>query len=132
MIHIKYKLDKSGVHGVGFFAMQDLKKGDLIFTASPGLDVNITQEQFDALDEAEQKEVRYWGFFDQPTKKWHVDFDHIHFINHSYDPNTTQDLSHPEAYLVAARDVKSGEELTQNYLEFETPEDLKRRGIPRR
>src|SRR5690349_16007782 len=73
MIHIKYKIDKSAIHGVGFFTLQDLKKGDLIFTASPGLDVNITQEQFDALNESEQREVRYWGFFDQPTKKWHVD-----------------------------------------------------------
>ncbi len=94
------------------------------------MDVNITQEQFDSLAEAEQAQVRYWGFFDQPTQKWHVDFDHIHFINHSYDPSTTQDLTHPEAYITATRDIRAGEELTQNYLEFETPEDLKRRGIP--
>ncbi len=130
MIHIKYKLDKSGVHGIGIFADQDIKKGELIFTASSVLDVNITQEQFDSLAEQEQAQVRYWGFFDQPTQKWHVDFDHIHFINHSYTPNTTQELSHPEAYITASRDIQAGEELTQNYLEFETPEDLKRRGIP--
>ena len=129
-MHIKYKLDRSALHGLGIFADQDVKKGELIFTASPVLDVNITQEQFDALTEAEQTQIRYWGFFDQPTQKWHVDFDHIHFINHSYDPSTTQDLTHPEAYITAARDIKAGEELTQNYLEFETPEDLKRRGIP--
>ncbi len=129
MIHIKYKLDRSEVHGIGIFTAQDIKKGDQIFTASPILDVDITQEQFDLLNESEQKEVRYWGFFDKPTQKWHVDFDHIHFINHSYTPNTTQDISHPEAYIVAAKDIKSGEELTQNYLEFESPEDLRRRGI---
>lgn len=130
MIHIKYRLDKSTVHGIGIYADQDIKKGEIIFTASPILDVDITQEQFNSLNEAEQKEVRYWGFFDVPSQKWHVDFDHIHFINHSYTPNTTQDFSHPEAYIVAARDILAGEELTQNYLEFETPEDLKRRGIP--
>ncbi len=130
MIHIKYKLDRSGVHGIGIFADQDVKKGELIFTASPVLDVNITQEQFDSLKEAEQKEIKYWGFFDEPTQKWHVDFDHMHFINHSYSANTTQDFAHPEAYITAARDIQAGEELTQNYLEFETPEDLGRRGIP--
>ena len=27
------------------------------------------------------------------------------------------------------RDIKKGEELTQNYLEFETEEDLKERGV---
>jgi hypothetical protein len=129
MIHIKYKLDRSTIHGIGIFADQDIEKGTLIFTASPVLDVNITQDQFDLLRDAEKQEVRYWGFWIEEEKVWHVDFDHIHFINHSYTPNTTQDFSQQASYLVASRDIKKGEELTQNYLEFETEEDLKRRGI---
>jgi SET domain-containing protein len=60
---------------------------------------------------------------------WHVDFDVSKFINHSYDATVTQDEQHDEAYLVAARDITVGEELTQNYLEFESEEDLRRRGI---
>lgn len=130
MIHIKYKLDKSDKHGVGLFADQEIKKGDLIYTPSPLLDVNITQEQFDSLDEKEKQEMQWWGFFDEPTQKWHVDFDVSHFINHSYEGTVTQDSNHTDAYLVATRDIQPGEELTQNYLEFETQEDLKRRGIP--
>jgi SET domain-containing protein len=130
MMHIKYKIDKSTLHGVGIFTEQDIKKGDLIFTASPVLDVNITQEQFDSLQESEQKEIKHWGFFDEPSQKWHVDFDRIHFINHSYDANTTQDFSISEAHLTAVRGIQAGEELTQNYLEFESPEDLAKRGIP--
>lgn len=130
MVHIKYKLDKSAIHGIGVFADQDIKKGEVIFTASPVLDVNITQDQFNSLEEAEKQEVRYWGFWVESEKVWHVDFDHIHFINHSFEANTTQDFSHSEAYLIASRDIKRGEELTQNYLEFETKEDLQRRGIP--
>ncbi|OYV63451.1 MAG: hypothetical protein B7X03_01870 [Parcubacteria group bacterium 21-58-10] len=114
---------------MGIFADQDIKKGDLIFTASPILDVNITQEQFDSLPETEKQEVKYWGFWIESEKVWHVDFDNIHFINHSFTANTTQDFSHPEAYLVATKDIQKGEELTQNYLEFESEEDLKRRGI---
>lgn len=130
MIHIKYKLDTSSYHGVGLFADQDIKKGQLIYTPSPLLDVNIAQEEFDLLDEKEKREILWWGFFDKPSKKWHVDFDVTHFINHSYKGTLTQDQSHADAYLVATRDIKKGEELTQNYLEFETQEDLERRGIP--
>ncbi len=130
MMHIKYKINTSSVHGVGLFTAQDIQKGDLIFTASPMLDVNITQEQFSSLPDAEQAEIKHWGFFDVPSQKWHVDFDNIHFINHSYEANTTQDFSTTEARVIAVRDIKAGEELTQNYLEFETPEDLERRGIP--
>lgn len=50
-------------------------------------------------------------------------------MNHAYDATVTQDPGHKEAYLIATRDIEVGEELTQNYLEFETAEDLKRRGI---
>ena len=129
MIHIAYKLDTSESHGIGFFADQDIQKGALIYTASPLLDLNITQEQFDSLEQAEKDEVTYWGFWDEPNNVWHVDFDMSKFINHSYNPTLTQDEKHTDAYLVATRDIKKGEELTQNYLEFESEEDLKARGI---
>lgn len=71
----------------------------------------------------------WWGFFDEPSQMWHVDFDVSKFINHSYDATLAQDPSLDEASLVATRDIEIGEELTQNYLEFESPEDLQRRGI---
>lgn len=60
---------------------------------------------------------------------WHVDFDVSKFINHSYDASVTQEGSHEEAYLIAAREIAMGDEITQNYLEFESQEDLARRGI---
>ena len=129
MIHIKYKLKSSDLHGIGLFADEPLVKGQLVYTASPLLDLNITQEQFDTLDEREKKEILWWGFFDQPSQMWHVDFDVSKFINHSYNATVTQDEEHDAAYLVAARNVEAGEELTQNYLEFETEEDLEERGI---
>ncbi len=130
MIHIKYKLDKSVSHGIGLFADEDMKAGQLVYTASPILDLNITQEQFDSLDDKEKEEIRWWGFKIEDEGIWHVDFDVSKFINHSYDATLTQDPKHKDAYLIATRDVKVGEELTQNYLEFESTEDLKRRGIP--
>jgi SET domain-containing protein len=129
MIHIKYKLNKSNKHGIGLFADEDLPKGQLVYTASPLLDTNITQEKFDSLTDREKEEVQWWGFFDESSKRWHVDFDVSKFINHEKKGTVTQDKDHEEAHLVTTRDVKRGEELTQNYLEFESAEDLKRRGI---
>jgi len=63
MIHIKYKLNKSENHGIGLFADEDIKQGEIVYTASPILDVNITKAQFDSLDEKEKEEIRYWGFW---------------------------------------------------------------------
>jgi SET domain-containing protein len=130
MIHISYKLKTSDLHGIGLFADRFIKQGELVYTASPLLDLNITQKQFDSLTQEEKDEILWWGFFDEPSQMWHVDFDVSKFINHSYDPTLSQDENYDEAYLVATRDIDPGEELTQNYLEFEGPEDLQRRGIP--
>lgn len=129
MLHIKYKVDKSYKHGLGLIALQNIKIGDVIYTASPLLDLNLPYKEFDKLNDREKDEVKYWGFKIESEKIWHVDFDMSKFINHSFDANTTQDFTHEEDYLVAIKDIKFGEELTQNYLEFETEDDLKRRGI---
>ncbi|MFA5945768.1 MAG: SET domain-containing protein [Patescibacteria group bacterium] len=129
MLHIKYKLAPSIHHGIGLFADQNIQKNQLIYSASPLLDVNISPEEFSKLSLSEQAEISYWGFLDKQSGLWHVDFDVSKFINHSSAPNITQDPISTETRLIALKDISAGEELTQNYLEFETKEDLKRRGI---
>jgi len=129
MIHIKFKLDKSSRHGIGVFADEDIPKGTIIYTPSPLLDVDLTREQFDSLDEKEKEEIRYWGFFEKATQRWHVDFGVTHLINHSDDGTVTQDPCYAESHLIATRDIKKGEELTQNYLEIESEDELRKQGI---
>lgn len=63
MIHIKYKLATSGLHGIGLFADQSIEKGDVVYTASPLLDLNIAQKQFDSLDQKEKDEILMVGIF---------------------------------------------------------------------
>ena len=115
MIHITYKLKESDLHGIGLFVDEAISAGSLVYTASPLLDLDITQQQFDSLNEKEKSEILWWGFFDEPSQMWHVDFDVSKFINHSFDANLTQDPDHHEAYLIATKDIKKGEELTCNY-----------------
>lgn len=129
MMHVKYILDRSGKHGIGLFAGEEIRKGQVVYTASPVLDVNITQQQYEDLSESERQEVKYWGFWDEPSQRWHVDFDVSRFINHDVNATLSQDSNKNDAHLVATRDISENEELTQNYLEFETEEDLKKRGI---
>lgn len=129
MIHVKYKLKESTVHGIGLFADEDIRINQLVYTASPLLDTNISSDTFDKLTESEKREIKWWGFWDKQNNVWHVDFDVSKFINHSTNPTLTQDIDHKDAYLVATKDIKTGEELTQNYLEFESESDLLNRGI---
>lgn len=129
MIHIKHKVGISNLHGLGLFTSEDIPRGGLIYTASPKLDLNLSIEDFESLNQKEKDEIMYWGFKIESQGVWHVDFDMSKFINHSQDSNVTQDFSKEDACLIAKCDIKAGEELTQNYLEFETEEDLKRRGL---
>ncbi|HOO52251.1 MAG TPA: SET domain-containing protein [Alphaproteobacteria bacterium] len=129
MFHVKYKLKTSDLHGIGVFADEDIAKGTLIYTSSPLLDVNITNEEFETLSENEKQEIKYWGFWIESTQRWHVDFDVSRFINHSFEGTVTQDPTIEDAYLTATKDINAGEELCQNYLEFETIKELKARGI---
>ena len=129
MILIDYEIKDSKIHGAGMFTKQFIKKGELIAQASPELDVDITKEVYDKLEQREKDEILYWGFYDAPRECYHVDFDNTKFINHSFDSNITQDPNYLDMCLVASRDIESGEELLQNYLEFETEEELSARGI---
>jgi len=117
MIHIKYKILASQTHGIGLFADQDIKSGDLVYTPSPLLDVDITQKEFENLTESEQDEIKYYGYFHNKTDKWHVAFDAIRILNHG-EPgiaNVTQD---EDMIMISKRDIQKGEELLQDYSEI--------------
>lgn len=117
MIHIKYKLGVSDTHGVGLFADQDIEPDDLIYTPNPLLDLNLTQDEFEQLTPGEQREVQYYGYFHEPSGRWHVAFEAIRFLNHAPagHANVTQNR---EMVMKAVRRVLKGEELFQDYSEI--------------
>ena len=122
MIHVKYKIKQSNTHGIGLFADQDIKVGDLIYTPSPLLDVDITQDQFDSLSQSEQEQVMYYGYKNKKTQKWHVAYDVIRVLNHAVlgVANVTQD---EDMVMTALRDIDSGEEILQDYAELFSADD---------
>jgi len=116
MLHIKYRLEKSDT-GMKLYTEEDLAAGTPVYSDSPDLDVDIPAEEFDKMDEKTQAEIRQWGFLLEPEDVWHVDFDISRYMAHSFEPNLVQDGQHNKMYLLAARDIKAGEELTYNFLE---------------
>ncbi|MFA6513834.1 MAG: SET domain-containing protein [Patescibacteria group bacterium] len=117
MMHIAYKIQSSKTHGIGLFAGQDIKSGDLIYTPSPLLDTDITPEEFESLAPSEKREVMYYGYFNKKTNRWHVAFDAIRILNHGAGniANVTQD---EDMIMTAKRAIFKEEELLQDYLEI--------------
>jgi SET domain-containing protein len=115
MFYIKTKIDRSKIHGLGLFAMQNVEKGDKIYKHNDNLDLLLTKDKFEILPEKEKKLILHYGYIDKKTGKYRLDHDDIRFVNHSKKPNIGLNIN---GIIVALRDIKKGEELTQNYSEF--------------
>lgn len=121
-MHVRYKVKESPVHGIGLFSDQEVKSGDIIYTPNSLLDVDLTRNEFDALDPSEQKEVAYYGYWNRYSHRWHVAFEAIRFLNHgnSTFANVTQD---EHMVMRAKKDIAPGDEMLQDYYEIYSPND---------
>jgi len=114
MFKIKYYLEKSPVHGIGVFATQRIKKGEIIYIHTEKLDTLLSEEEFNNLNDEEKRIFKHYGYFDSSLKKWKLDHDDIRFCNHSKNSNITL----VGGKILAKRNIKKGEELLQDYAEF--------------
>jgi SET domain-containing protein len=121
MLLIKSTVKTSQIHGLGLFADQDISKGTVIWKFSPKLDLEINPADFDRLDQREKNYINFYGFRSKKTDNYHLSFDNVKFINHAKEGNITVDktIDDVEYPLVASRDIKAGEEILQDYFEFD-------------
>ena len=107
---VKIRIAPSKIHGVGVIAMRDMKAGELLYADSIPHAFDVPYSMFDKLKE----EVRdillgHWpqivngSHFLYPVTKMTA------FINHSDDPNYDAKTDK------LLKDVKQGEEITENY-----------------
>lgn len=121
MLLIKASPKASLIHGIGLFADQDIPKGTRVWKFSPGLDIEIPPADFEKLDQREKDTINFYGFNSRKTGNFHISFDNVRFINHSKEGNVSTDTSVEdiEYPLIAKREIKAGEEITQDYFEFD-------------
>lgn len=129
MLLIRATVKPSPIHGLGLFAAEPIARGTAIWKFSPGLDLEISQADFEKFSRYEQDFILFAGFHSRKTGKYHLSFDDVRFINHADPGNVTIDEARGteddvEFVLVAARDIADGEELTQNYYEFDEGHQL--------
>jgi SET domain-containing protein len=109
-VKIRLRVGKSGIHGKGVFAAQEIKQGTRI--------LEYIGEKISPA-EATRRIAHgncYIFFFDQ-----HCDIDGntlkntARYINHSCDPNCESDIIAGHIWILALRDIQAGEELTYDY-----------------
>ncbi len=136
MIVAKTYLAKDQYGGKGLFAAEDIKKGDVIWVWDETVTKIYTLAQYKSITDRNLpfgKKLKIHAYPSQmeingvETDVMLYDMDNGSYINHSERPNkgfiADDDVNHPDFYraddvCVALRDIKKGEEITCNYLEF--------------
>jgi uncharacterized protein len=119
MIHpnTKLKYINSEV-GYGVFATRDMPAGTLIYVRDQ-LELTISQSEFLDLKKALQDQVEKFSYIDENGDRI-VSWDMGKYVNHNCDSNT---ISTGYGFEIATRDIKEGEEITDEYgifnLEYE-------------
>lgn len=107
----------SVIEGVGVFAAEPIKAGQIVYRFEPCFDRLIARAELDAYPDSIRRFLNRYTY-PHPTERLMVvlDADNGRHMNHSLEPNT--DFSH-SIYGFAIRDIAVGEEITCNYTEFE-------------
>ncbi|MCW8164418.1 SET domain-containing protein [Verminephrobacter aporrectodeae subsp. tuberculatae] len=111
----RIQVRRSGVHGKGVFAMQDIAAGEVLL------------EYVGEIIRWQEAQERHPHDPLQPnhTFYFHVDEEHVidgkfggnasRWINHSCDPNCHADMRDGRIFITALRRIKAGEELNYDY-----------------
>lgn len=116
MMMVRCYLGPSKIEGLGVFAKQDIRKGEIAWRFDPRFDQVISIDDVDAAP-AHIREFleRYAYIHHLDAAKLILDADESRFMNHADTPNL--DFSDPDIG-VALRDIPAGEELTCDYACF--------------
>jgi SET domain-containing protein len=115
MLLVKTALKTSTINGLGLFAAEFIPAGTKVWQYCEGFDHRLSLEFVEALPEPGRSTVLHysacWG------GGFVVSADDARFLNHSDTPNL-RTTSEPDADW-AIRDIQIGEELLENYQEFD-------------
>lgn len=110
---IKTYIDKSKIQGIGLFAEEFIKKGDLIWKLEK-YDIIISDEDFDKLDSIKEDYFNKYSFHKNGT--YCLCVDDAKYCNHSCESNTISTFFRQ----YAKQDIQIGEEITCNYAEIDS------------
>lgn len=119
MLIVKTRLKYSEIHGLGCFAGEDIKEGQVVWRFDAGIDLVFTESELKKLPSSFTDFLKIYAYSPIESgseKSYILCADHARHMNHSEDPNL---LESPEGLNIAIRDIKAGEELTCDYNHFD-------------
>lgn len=126
MLLVRTTLGPSKIHGLGVFAAEPIAKGTIVWSFTPGFDLERDPADVEAQPELLRERLLHYGYVDKHLSRYVLCCDDARFLNHSEEPNLVSDRSTSRHGVDrAARDIAIGEELTVNYDVFESTQQVK-------
>lgn len=116
MYIVMTRLGRSEIHGVGVFADEDIAKGTVVSRFVPGFDLSFPGDYLETavLPPHVRDFIEDHSYINNGRLVMPGDLDM--FTNHSFAPNVGYKESDDSFF--ALRDIKAGEEITNDYREF--------------
>lgn len=123
MLLIRTSLRPSSIHGIGCFAEEKIRKGQVVWELDKRLDLIIPVSELETFPEPIRDFLKMYGYVEEVDGQLALVLcgDNARHFNHSDTPN----LLDTETQSIAARDIEIGEELTCDYYAFDLDVDYK-------
>lgn len=117
----------SPIHGLGLFAKVDIPAGTVWWSARPETVLLISQAQYktligstrNPLSEQFLRVLSTYCYYAASLDSLILCLDNARFVNHSENPNSGESASKEALVAVALRDIKQGEEIFENYFQYD-------------
>lgn len=126
MYIVSIEVKESPIDGKGVFAKEDIAKGSIVWQYTEGHDKKMTVDEFNELDKSTKKALQRIAYLSPTSGLWvrPPDNDPACYTNHDPETsNTTVEVDSAvsdEPIFVANRNIRAGEEITNNYTEFDS------------
>lgn len=99
--------------GLGLFATEFIPKGSIVWEFVEGVDIKVSVDRVEKMSEVQQEYFEKYAWVEDDY--YYSSCDLTNFVNHSYQPN----LKIIDEVMISFRDIYPGEELFENYAEFD-------------
>ncbi len=124
MYVVPVKIAKSEIDGHGVFEEVNIAKGTVVWKHKDGYDLTLTTEEYESSSAERKSELEKTAYLSPWSGLWvfPTGNDPAQYTNHS--PNNNLSVVYDESissepYCIANKDIEAGEELTNNYHEFD-------------
>lgn len=111
----RVQMRRSGVHGNGVFAVQDLKAGELLMEYTGEVISWKEALRRHPHDPSQPNHTFYFHIDDKNVIDGGVNGNDAKWINHSCEPNCEADEQDGRIYIKALRDIPAGQEINYDY-----------------